>query len=74
MTGCAARRMHLCGSEGGEGKKRGTRSGLAARIGGEAFTVLENCWVIPAEALHDMEELPGKEGLRAMPPFQELSL
>jgi hypothetical protein len=33
----------------------------------------KNCWVIPAEALHDMEELPGKEGLRAMPPFQELS-
>jgi hypothetical protein len=34
----------------------------------------KNCWVIPPEALHDMEELPGKEGLRAMPPFQELSL
>jgi hypothetical protein len=33
----------------------------------------ENCWVIPPEALHDMEELPGKEGLQAMPPFQELS-
>jgi hypothetical protein len=33
----------------------------------------KNCWVIPSEALHDMEELPGKEGLRAMPPFQELS-
>jgi hypothetical protein len=33
----------------------------------------KNCWVIPAEALHDMEKLPGKEGLRAMPPFQELS-
>jgi hypothetical protein len=34
----------------------------------------KNCWVIPPEALHhDMEELPGKEGLRAMPPFQELS-
>jgi hypothetical protein len=33
----------------------------------------ENCWVIPPEALHDMEELPGKEGLRAMAPFQELS-
>jgi hypothetical protein len=33
----------------------------------------KNCWVIPLEALHDMEELPGKEGLRAMAPFQELS-
>jgi hypothetical protein len=33
----------------------------------------KNCWVIPPEALHDMEELQGKEGLRAMPPFQELS-
>jgi hypothetical protein len=33
----------------------------------------KNCWVIPPEALHDMEELPGKERLRAMPPFQELS-
>jgi hypothetical protein len=33
----------------------------------------DNCWVVPPEALHDMEELPGKEGLRAMPPFQELS-
>jgi hypothetical protein len=33
----------------------------------------KNCWVIPPVALHDMEELPGKERLRAMPPFQELS-
>jgi hypothetical protein len=33
----------------------------------------KNCWVIPPEALHDMEELPGKEGLQAIPPFQELS-
>jgi hypothetical protein len=33
----------------------------------------KNCWVIPPEALRDMEELPGKEGLQAMPPFQELS-
>src|SRR6516164_1626870 len=33
----------------------------------------ENCWVIPPEALHDMEELPGKEALKAMPPFQELT-
>jgi hypothetical protein len=31
------------------------------------------CWVIPPEALHDVEKLPGKEGLRAMPPFQEQS-
>jgi hypothetical protein len=30
----------------------------------------KNCWVIPSEALHDMEELPGKEGLRAMPSFK----
>jgi hypothetical protein len=27
----------------------------------------KNCWVIPPEALHDMEELPGKEGLRVRP-------
>jgi hypothetical protein len=33
----------------------------------------KNCWVIPPEALHDMEKLPGKETLRAMPPFEELS-
>ena len=33
----------------------------------------KNCWVIPPESLHDMEELPDKEGRRAMPPFQELS-
>ena len=33
----------------------------------------ENCWVIPPEALRDMEELLGKEGLQAMPPFQEPS-
>jgi hypothetical protein len=32
----------------------------------------KNCWVVPPEALHDMEELPGKERLRTMPP-QELS-
>jgi hypothetical protein len=31
----------------------------------------KDCWVIPPEALHDLEKLPGKEGLRAMPPFQE---
>ena len=28
-------------------------------------------WIIPLEALHDMEDLPGKERLQAMPPFQE---
>ena len=30
----------------------------------------KNCWVIPPEALHAMEELPGKERLRVMPPFK----
>jgi hypothetical protein len=30
----------------------------------------KNCWVIPPEALHDMEKLPGKERLRAMPPYK----
>ena len=34
----------------------------------------ENCWVVPPKALHPMEELPGKEGLRPTPPFQELSV
>jgi hypothetical protein len=29
----------------------------------------KNCWVIPLEALHDMEELPGKEQLKPMPPY-----
>jgi hypothetical protein len=29
----------------------------------------KNRWVIPAEALHDLEGLPGKERLRAMPPY-----
>jgi hypothetical protein len=33
----------------------------------------KNCWVIPPEALHDLEKLPGKEGLRAMPRYQEPS-
>jgi hypothetical protein len=33
----------------------------------------KDCWVIPPESLHDMEQLPGKERLRAMPPFQERS-
>jgi hypothetical protein len=33
----------------------------------------KNCWVIPPEALYDMDKLPGKERLRAMPPFQEMS-
>jgi len=30
----------------------------------------KNCWVIPPEALHAMEKLPGKERLRAMPQYQ----
>ena len=30
----------------------------------------KNCWVIPPEALHDMEELPGNERLQAMPSYQ----
>jgi hypothetical protein len=33
----------------------------------------KNCWVIPPEALHNMEEFPGKEQFQAMPPDQELS-
>jgi hypothetical protein len=33
----------------------------------------KNCWVIPAEALHDIEELPGRERLRATPPYEEMS-
>jgi hypothetical protein len=31
----------------------------------------KNCWVIPPETLHDMEQLPGKDRFRAMPPYQE---
>jgi hypothetical protein len=30
----------------------------------------KNCWVVPPEALHDLEKLPGKERLRAMPSYQ----
>jgi hypothetical protein len=33
----------------------------------------KNCWIIPPEALHDLKKLPGKKGLRAMPPYQEPS-
>lgn len=33
----------------------------------------KNRWVVPPEALHEMETLPGKERLRATPPFQEPS-
>ena len=29
-------------------------------------------WVIPAEALHKIKDLPGKERLRGMPPFEEM--
>jgi hypothetical protein len=32
----------------------------------------KNRWVIPPEALHAIEELPGKERLQAMPPFQAM--
>ena len=30
-----------------------------------------NRWIIPPEALRDIEQIPGKERLKAMPPFQE---
>jgi hypothetical protein len=39
-----------------------------------AMTYMKNSWLIPRKPrMHDMEELSGKEGLLAMPPFQELS-
>ena len=58
-----------------EPTKRGARvlGWLRGSEGKLSHFYQENCWVIPLEALHDMEELPGKERLRAMPPFQELS-
>jgi hypothetical protein len=31
----------------------------------------KNRWVVPPEALHEMEKLPGKERLRAMPPYRD---
>ena len=34
----------------------------------------KNCWIVPPEALHDIEELPGKERLQVMPPYQEPDL
>jgi hypothetical protein len=33
----------------------------------------KTCWVIPAEELQNIEELPGRERLRAMPPYEETS-
>jgi hypothetical protein len=30
----------------------------------------KNCWIVPREALHDIEELPGKERLLAMAEYQ----
>ena len=58
-----------------EPTKRGARvlGWLRGSEGKLSHFYQENCWVIPLEALHDMEELPGKEGLRAMPPFQSPS-
>ena len=34
----------------------------------------KDCWVIPAEALHNIEELPGRGALGAMPPFEGMSV
>jgi hypothetical protein len=34
----------------------------------------KDCWVIPAEALHNLEELPGRDALGALPPFEGMSL
>jgi hypothetical protein len=34
----------------------------------------KDCWVIPAEALHGIEDLPGRKAVRAMPPFEGMSL
>src|SRR5262245_2930517 len=34
----------------------------------------KNCWIVPPEALHDIEELPGKERLQVVPPYQEPDL
>ena len=58
-----------------ERKKRGARvlGWLRGSEGKLSQFYRQNYWVIPPEALHDMDELPGKEGLGAMPPFQELS-
>jgi hypothetical protein len=58
-----------------EPTKRGARvlGWLRGSEGKHSQFYQKNCWVIPPEALHDMEALPGKEGLRAMPPFKEPS-
>ena len=34
----------------------------------------DGCWVIPEEAFHPMEELPGRDALGALPPFEGMSL
>jgi hypothetical protein len=30
----------------------------------------KNCWIVPPDALHDLENLPGKERLRVMPQYK----
>ena len=50
----------------------------AARARSELYVLLQELAELKAErerreALHEMEELPGKEQLQAMPPYQEPS-
>jgi hypothetical protein len=57
-------------------EKENRRAGVLGWIRGSEGKVPQfyqnNCWVIPAEALHNIEELPNKERLRAMLPFQDM--
>ena len=58
-----------------KGTKRAARvlGWLRGSAGKLSQFYLKNCSVIPSETLHDMEQLRGKDGLRAMPPYQEPS-
>jgi hypothetical protein len=70
------RRGYLCGSEGRENETRGpgSRAGPGCADRRQSFFYQKNCWVIPLEALRDMEKLPGKERLLAMPPYKNTDL
>ncbi len=52
----------------------GSRAGPGCADRRQSFFYQKNCWVIPLEALRDMEKLPGKERLLAMPPYKNPDL